>query len=335
MNCHLLVSDLFWPASAGNEPYRGLALPAFETLLARGRRLKTPGASLERALAAQYQLPDTLPLAPYSLRGDGGEPGTDWWMCADPVHLKIHGDRLVLADASRLAVTLEEARECVAALNAHFASDGVSFVAPRPERWYARTANEPRLRTTPTSEAAGRSIEALLPQGDDGARWRRVVNETQMLLHQQPCNLTREQQGRPAINSIWLWGPGRSHELASTFDGVWADDPVASGLAAASGRTAQRLPASGASLQAPREGAHLLVIKQPATAYGDLNEWREATENLERSWTAPLVTDVWNGALDSLTLYGLGPDYGYTSVLTRRDRLRVWRMRRPLGSYAP
>jgi hypothetical protein len=78
-----------------------------------------------------------------------------------------------------------------------------------------------------------------------------------------------------------------------------------------------------------------LVIKQPATAYGDLNEWREATENLERSWTAPLVTDVWNGALDSLTLYGLGPDYGYISVLTRRDRLRVWRMRRPLGSYAP
>ena len=74
MDCHLLVSDLFWPASAGNEPYNELALPALETLLARGRRLKTPGASLERALATQYGLPDALPLAPFSLRGDGGEP---------------------------------------------------------------------------------------------------------------------------------------------------------------------------------------------------------------------------------------------------------------------
>ena len=335
MNCHLLVSDLFWPASAGNEPYSGLALPALETLLARGRRMKTPGASLERALAAQYHMSDALPLAPFSLRGDGGEPGTGWWMRADPVHLKIHGDRLVLADASRLAVTPEEARDCVAALNSHFASDAISFFAPHPERWYARTANEPRLRATPTSEVAGRSIEALLPQGNDGALWRRVVNEAQMLLHQQPCNQAREQQGQPAINSIWLWGPGRGGDLASSFGTVWANDPLAIGLAQASGSTARSLPHSGASLLQSREaGTHLLVIKQPLTAYGDLQEWRDAAEDLERSWTATLVAGLWDGALDSLTLHGLGPDYGYTSVLARRDRLRIWRTRRPLRAYA-
>jgi len=335
MDCHLLVSDLFWPASAGNEPYSGLALPALETLLARGQRLRTPGASLERALAAQYRLPDTLPLAPFSLRGDGGEPGADWWVRADPVHLKVHRDQLVLADASRLAVTAEEARDCVATLNSHFASDGITFVAPHPDRWYARTANEPRLRTTPTSEATGRGVGTLLPQGDDGAHWRRVINEAQMLLHEHPCNQARELAGRHAINSIWVWGPGRGQKTAASFDAVWADDPVATGMAAASGSTARPLPVSGSSLlESRRAGRHLVVVKQPVTAYGDLEEWRHAVEHLEHSWAAALVAGLWDGALDSLTLQGLGPDYGYTSVLTRRDRLRFWRTRRPLGAYA-
>ena len=127
MNCHLLVPDLFWPAAAGDEPYRGLALPELETLLGRGRRMKTSGASLERWLAGRYHLTDGLPLAPFSLRGDGGEPGADCWMRADPVHLRLHGDRLILADASRLAVTPDEAREFIAALNSHFAGDGISI----------------------------------------------------------------------------------------------------------------------------------------------------------------------------------------------------------------
>jgi len=335
MNCHLLVSDLFWPASAGNEPYNGLALPALETLLARGRGVRTAGASLERWLAAEYRLSDGLPLAPFSLRGDGGEPGGDCWMRADPVHLKLHGDRLILADASRLAVTPDEAREFVAALNSHFAGEAISFIAPDPSRWYLRTAIAPRLRTTPTTEAAGRNVEALLPDGDDGARWRKVINEAQILLHQHPCNEARERQGQLAVNSVWLWGPGRNRSLAAPYDVLWADDSLAAGLAAASGAAVRPLPASGDSLVETRGGGtQLVVLPLPATAYGDLADWRDAVAMLERLWIAPLLSGLRNASLESLTLHGLGPDYGYTSNLTGRDRLRFWRVRRPLHAYA-
>src|SRR5262245_40785068 len=105
MNCHLLVPDLFWPAASGAEPARSLRLPALETILARGKTATTPGSSLERWLAQAFSLPEGLPLAPYSLRGDGGEPGDALWTHADPVHLKLHGKRLILADASRLNVS--------------------------------------------------------------------------------------------------------------------------------------------------------------------------------------------------------------------------------------
>jgi hypothetical protein len=335
MNCHLLVSNLFWPASAGNEPYSGLALPALETVLARGRGVRTAGASLERWLAAEYRLPDGLPLAPFSLRGDGGEPGRDCWMRADPVHLKLHGDRLILAEESRLAVTPDEAREFVAVLNPHFTAEGITFVVLRPQRWYLRTASEPRLRTTPTSEAAGRSIEPLMPDGDDGARWRRIINEAQMLLHQHPCNEARERRGQLAVNSVWLWGVGRDRSVTAPYDALWADHPLAAGLAAAGGGAARPLPASGDSLlEARRGGTQLVVQTLPATAYGDLADWRDAVAMLERLWIAPLLLGLRNASLDSLTLHGLGPDYGYTSSLTGRDRLRFWRVRRPLHAYA-
>lgn len=332
MNLDLLVPELFWPAAAGSEPYRDLALPALEILLARGERTRTTGTSVERWLAGAYQLDHELSLAPYSLRGDGGEPADHVWARADPVHLRVHGDRLVLADAARLALTADEAREYVAALSPHFAADGMAFFAPVPQRWYVRLPAEPRLVAPPTSEVAGRSIESFLPAGTEGGHWRRMVNEVQMLLHEHPCNRARESRGQLAINSVWLWGAGRARALAAPFEASWTDHPVAAGLAGASAR---RLPASAAGLLDARgRGAQLAVLASlPAQAYGDLAQWREAVIALERAWLAPLLDAVRDGALGTVTLHGLGPDFSYRSTLGRRDRWRFWQPRRPLFTY--
>jgi hypothetical protein len=334
MNCHLLVPELFWPAAAGAEPYRGLALPALETLLARGARTRVAGASLERWLAAAHGLSAELPLAPYSLRGDGMEPGDHWWLRADPVHLKLHVDRLVLADASRLELTADEARQYVATLNAHFAGEGMTFVAPGPRRWYARVAAEPRLGTLPTTEVAGRSVASFLPSGGDGARWRKTVNEMQMLLHDHPCNSAREASGQLPVNSVWLWGAGREGRPATPYGALWADHPLVAGLGAASGIAARPLPASGRLLEPRGSGTQLVVLASlPATAYGDLRQWHEALAHLERHWFGPLLDALKRGAIESLTLHGLGPDFGHASEIHSRDRWRFWRARRPLHAY--
>ena len=335
MNFHLLVPELFWPAAAGVEPYRGLSLPALETLLARGARTRSAGASLERWLAAAHGLSAELPLAPYSLRGDGVEPGDHWWLRADPVHLKVHGDRLVLADASRLELTADEARQYVARLNEHFAGEGMTFVAPAPQRWYARVTAGQRLGTLATTEVAGRSVAPFLPAGSDGARWRKIVNEIQMLLHEHPCNSAREASGRLPVNSAWLWGAGRASRLSAPYAASWTDHPVAAGLAAASGITARPLPAAGALLESGSGGTQLVTLPSlPATAYGDLPQWREALAGLEHDWFQPLLDALRKGAIESLTVHGLGADFSYSSEMRPRDRWRFWRALRPLHAYA-
>lgn len=335
MDCHLLVPDLFWPAAAGGEPGRDLELPALETLLARGSRTRTAGASLERWLAAAYGLPGELPLAPFSLLGDGGEPGDHWWMHADPVHLKVHGNRLVLAEASRLRLSAEEVREFIAALNAQFAPEGIAFFAPQPHRWYARVAGEPRLAAAPTAEMAARNIDAFMPVGDDAARWRHITNEAQMLLHSHPRNDAREAGGALPVNSLWFWGAGRMRTPVSPYDAVWSDHPLAAGLGKAASSAVRPLPASAEVMIGQPAGQSVLVVDpMPPTAYGEVSPWHEAVIAFEHVWCEPLLAALGSGALKTLTLHGLGPDYGYTATLARSDRWRFWRGRRPLHAYA-
>lgn len=333
MICQLLVPNLFWPSAAGAEAYRDLELPALQALLARGRLSRADGNSLERWLAGAFGLPDDLPLAPFALRGDGGEPGEHWWTCADPVHLRVHGDRLVLADASRLSVTAVEARDFVAALNTHFAAEGMMFVAPSPQRWYLRVAAEPQLRALPTSEMAGRSVEPFLPAGADGARWRRLFNEVQMVLHGHPRNDAR---AALPVNSVWFWGGGRVRPLASAYDVVWTDHPLAAGLATASGTAVHSLPDAGASALRKSGFKKPLIITAslPATAYGDIADWRDRTAALEHTWFAPLLAGLKSGTLETVTLHGLGPDHSYSAAASRRDLWRFWRLARPLQTYA-
>jgi hypothetical protein len=257
-------------------------------------------------------------------------------MRADPVHLKVHGDHLVLADATRLALTEAEAGLCVSALNGHFGAEGMHFVAPHPLRWYVRLDDDPRMHAAPTSDAAGRNIDAFLPGGAAGARWRRVLNEAQMLMHDLPFNRERSARGLLPLNSIWLWGAGRAAAPAAPQDAIWADDPIASGLGRCSGVPTRTVPSSYQEWSGElRSASPLLVLDRlPSTAYGDAAAWRDAVAVLERDWFAPLAARLAHTAADSLVLHGLGRDF-YLSVCCRRgDRFRFWRRPRPLHAYA-
>ena len=366
MHLHLLIPDLLLPvdtpsgqgwgpqASSSSPP----TLDAMETLLAKGRRTPSPALQLERWLLDRFgvlveehgqddrrdkQDNDRAPIgiraacAAYSLAGDGGEPGAASWARADPVHLRVDRDELVLADASVFGIDEDEARALAATLNEHFGA-ALQIDARQPGRWYARLGSSPSIRTTPLGEARGEPISGHLPSGEDGMHWHALMNEVQMALHDHPVNEAREARGEMTVNSLWFWGHGVYAPLDKRpFNAVLANDPLARGLAGASGASA--LPLAD-NLQAwlanaPDEGQTLAVLdtlRAPAR-YGDAPGWAEAGAALHRDWIAPALAALHSGRIGMLSVH-LPTALGGLSVETiRGDLRRFWRRRKPLATY--
>ena len=343
MHCHLLLPDLFWPEREFRDIYRELDTPALERLLARGRRQAEAfeAESAEAWLCGRFSVAKQAdwPAAPYCLLADGGAPGKHHWLRADPVHLRLEGNRLVLADSGMFALSRQEAGRLADSLNAHFSADGLVFFPLRPDRWYLRVERAPALQTTALPEAAGRSIDALLPRGADAPLWRARLNDIQMLLHGHAVNEQREAAGQLPVNSVWLWGGGDLPDaLRAPFNAVWSGDAFAAGLAQAAQVAAHALPDSAADLlrASANKGVNLILLDRLRSAahYGDAQGWREALTRLERDWFAPLLQALRQERIGMLSLHAPGPEGALSVETTRGDLRRFWRRVRPLAHYA-
>src|SRR6267154_2159893 len=260
MHCDLYIPDFF--SAEEVPPADGFA--AAETLIARGRRKRIASVSREAWLFGRFGAAKQRdwPVAPYTLLADGGAPERHYWMRADPVHLRVGRDNLVLADSASFDVSRAESEALVETLNRHF-GEAMLFYPVRPERWYVRLEKAPDMQTTPPVAARGAAIDGKLPSGSDAMRFHALMNEAQMLLHEHPVNAEREARGEPALNSIWFWGGGViAAAKARPFSAVVGDDPLARGLALAAGIPARALPKDADSVLASLgdEGLALVVL---------------------------------------------------------------------------
>ncbi len=341
MNVHLIIPALLPLQGDAAPPAVEPHLPALETLLARGRRTRGEADHLEGWLCAQFGVArqHDWPVAPYAFAGEGGQPGTDYWLRADPVHLVVATDQLVLADAEAALLSRQEAEALVETMNLHFSGQDMLFYPLRPDAWYLRLAQAPELQTTPIGAARGRAIDALLPAGADAKRWHACLNEIQMLLHEHAVNEARDARGAPVINSVWLWGGGTlATPSRRAFARLRSADPFASGLVQAAGGAAPApLPSAREWLaQTAREGVEALLLDElraPA-ARNDAVTWRAHLEALERSWFAPLLEALRAGRIGMLTLHAIGAQGVLDVEATRQDLRRFWRARKPLGAWA-
>ena len=355
MHLHLLIPALLRPPLYVDHARYGPAantlprLEALELLLARGRRRAHEDADATAWLCGVHGIARQAdwPVAPIALLADGGQPGNGFWLRADPVHLRLQGDHLLLADASLLALSREEASALADSLNQHFAGDGFSLHALQSDRWYAQLAAVPGITTTPLAHAAGQSVDENLPRGADAPAWHARLNEVQMLLHDHPVNAAREAHGAMPVNSLWFWGGGvlpveqePSVENPRPFNRVWAGDAFARGLAAACGATAHALPESATALlaAAPQQGVGLVVLDALAAplAYGDIGAWEARLLELEAAWFTPLVAALRAQRIGMLTLHGFGPTGagepgGFALETARQDLARFWRRPKPLS----
>lgn len=333
MHLTLLVPELIWPEPADQFTLGKLAAPGLEWLLARARLDRRPPLAFENSLAKCCGL-DDAPFGALRLLGEGfAEAADGHWLCADPVHLRFHHERIVLADAGAFELETAEATALLAALHAEFADIG-EFRLGDARRWYLRLNTAIEHPVAPLSAIAGRRIDGEL--NGSALPLTRWLNEVQMFLHGQPVNAQRESTGQPAINSLWLWGGGRLPERApAAFSGVWSDNPLAAGIAQISGTPLRPRPASFAEFL-PQAGERPLVVLDqllPRVLYEDGDGWRAAFEAMEKDWFAPLRQAL-GSKIKRITL--LAPCvYGELQYeITAGERWKFWKKSRPLPAIA-
>jgi len=329
----LIVPYLFPPARLLEAAMQDLRLPAFETLLARGRPAACAAEGVEAQVCAALGIPrqQDFPIAPITLQYDGGEPGAHYWLRADPVHLRVMRDRIVLADSGVLGLSQPEADVLARSIGAHF---GAAF-SPRPlhpERWYMRFDPAPRLRTTPISIAVGCDIDPLLPQGEDAMPFRTQLNELQMLLFEHPVNQAREARGELPVNSLWLWGGGCLPVIpkpagSKTTMALYSNDADVAALGRFCGAKVAPMPSLFSDGLLGENNLILLDQLKEAGQYGDAFGWREAISALERDWFAPLLQHLrWHPS----TVRLLDPVNGKSLDLNKLDCWKIWERPRAL-----
>ncbi len=203
-------------------------LPCLELAMARGTlRFADSDAMLEG-------WPDAAgdPSLAFRLARDAGiAQEAPHWLRADPIHLQVEGDALLLLEHYSFSLTQEEADSLLDTLNRHFAGEGLRFFALSSDVWLAGLQEQPRIRTTHPLRRVGRNIAGHLPQGEDARRWRSLFNEVQMLFHDHPVNRAREARRERSISGVWFWDYPASTPGARVIDTLRA--PSAYGDAAA------------------------------------------------------------------------------------------------------
>lgn len=340
MHLTLLVADLV-PPEAFIAHQDLPPLPGLQTLLAQGAVTSNPGAFLEEACLQQLGLRHIAsnPIAALTLLSDGGSPGNDMWVRADPVHLHVSRDNVQLMDFHLLEPTREEADALVASLNAHLQQDGLAIEARDPARWYMRITHGEPPETTTLWRASGANVYDHLPADSGNAEgninWRRLQNELQMLMSGHPVNVAREAESKLAINGLWFWGAGAMSdpppELPAPNQNVMlklsnpknaikppvvskpkVDHPyevVLAKLALARGLALDRKLAL-ANLPADFRGAEANLVNTLAVIHtatralrrNDRHEWMKVVTQLDADWFQPAVAALADRRLDSLTL---------------------------------
>lgn len=341
MPLDLLVPDLIAPPDAP-AAMRGLRLPALEKWLARADFERSSAVGAERWLAERFALSPPAPVAAIALAGEEAALASEKaaragaWLRADPVHLRIDGDSLVLHDASVLALRSAEAEALVAALQSLFVADGLRFHAAAPDRWYVEVPEGELPTTTALEEARGRNAFGLLPRGGGRINWRSAITEAQMVLAAHDVNRAREEAGEPQVNSVWFWGEGRTPaRVEPRYAAVHAADPFARGLARLSGGAPAELPARIGDLDPPGTPQSALVLLDaltPPLHRADVDAWCATAAELDEHWFRGLGEAIEDFGTVRIILPRVSDTL--VAVLAPAARRRWLRRARPLAVHA-
>ncbi|MFC4526612.1 phosphoglycerate mutase [Dyella halodurans] len=204
-------------------------------------------------LAERFVVPGGLPAAALTRELMAGDAADASWLCADPAWVQPDLNGVRLLACGQMQLSMEEAQAFARPLKPVFGDAGMILEVSSPDHWHLRLPTDAPLPAFAAPEQAlGEDLFEHLPQGADGRRWRVLINEVQVLLHQHPLNAERRARGMPPINSLWLWGGGRLPDVVRTrLAGVIGDDVLLGALAKRAGISVAARSAASVEAAAP------------------------------------------------------------------------------------
>ncbi len=298
-----------------------LANGALSRWLAQGNQQPVLPGGRESILRTRFRFEGSqTPVAALTRQLDKQDAGKHLWLRADPAYVRADMAAARMLACGDLGLTQDEADALGTSLQPLFDEYGFVLETTTPSRWYVRCPATDRLPEFAAPDTVlGDDLYLHMPSGDLGKRWRRLLSEVQITLHNHPLNTIRAARGQVPINSLWFWGGGVLPESIKTdLNRVISRDEVVRALAARAQIVALTLPSSLGeitSTQAHEESAML-----------DLGELRDGNA-IERDWLMPLATALKNRSITTIQLVFAS---GESCVVRSTDRWRFWRRIQPL-----
>lgn len=288
------------------------------TALGRANQPARTADGRRAQLLRHVEVPDgTWPVAAMLRQIDAGDAAGATWLRVEAAYLRpdINGVRL-MAYGEALGVGQADTDALLPALRPIFGDAGFVLDAPVANRWYVRLEREARLPAfVDPGDALGEDLFEHIDTSIEGSspesrRWRAMMSDVQVVLHNHPWNAHRVAQGRLPINALWPWGggtlPDDRVDSRSQHAIIYSDDTVARALA------------TGAT------GVESLPSRYPGgrdTRLFDLDALRDLTA-FDRDWLQPALSALRTG--DIATLW-LDCGDGRAFHIGRWQRLRLWR----------
>ena len=151
------------------------------------------------------------------------------------VTLKFQGNKIVMEDFSAGHITNGEAKKVILDLNKALATNEIQFYPGVSYRHLmvmkngaAQFSNLDEPEITPPHDLIGKEISTLLPKIKEPVLT--LMKASQVFLKNHPVNQTREANGLPPANSIWLWGQGPSPKMITLKERFEMDGYVISAV---------------------------------------------------------------------------------------------------------
>ena len=152
---------------------------------------------------------------------DTGAVSAAWVCVATPVHYEAQMSSVRLPADGVLSLTAAVAETLVSDFNRVWKGSGIRMTAARSTQLFCIFDRVLEVVTRDPEDVLGRHIEEFLPAGQDAARLRQLISETEMWLFEHEANRTRTEQRLPPINGLWFWGGGAPVAALPNIQG-WA-----------------------------------------------------------------------------------------------------------------